>query len=116
MRALADERTFRPGLKTLSFAAFPDKRSMEMSAILAMTRRGYTGGAPWRRMSITGRTEAATAAALGEASVFLSLSRLEGLGMSTPEAMASGCLVVGFAGTGGTGICVGAKRPVGRRR
>jgi len=39
--------------------------------------------------------------AMGEAKVFLSLSRLEGFGLTPLEAMASGCVVAGFTGIGG---------------
>jgi glycosyltransferase involved in cell wall biosynthesis len=45
--------------------------------------------------------EAEVAQRLGESAIFLSLSRLEGVGLPPLEAMASGCLVVGFTGGGG---------------
>ena len=38
---------------------------------------------------------------MGIAKVFLSLSRLEGFGLTPLEAMASGCVVAGFTGIGG---------------
>ena len=41
------------------------------------------------------------AAAMGEAGVFLSLGRLESLGLTPLEAMACGCIVAGFTGIGG---------------
>jgi glycosyltransferase involved in cell wall biosynthesis len=41
------------------------------------------------------------AASLAESAIFLSLSYLEGLGLPPLEAMASGCVVVGYHGYGG---------------
>ena len=38
---------------------------------------------------------------MGQSTIFLSLSRLESLGLGPLEAMASGCIVVGYHGTGG---------------
>ena len=37
----------------------------------------------------------------GESALFLSLSRFESLGLTTLEALASGCIVAGFTGFGG---------------
>jgi len=37
----------------------------------------------------------------GRAAIFLSLSKMEALGLTTLEAMASGCIVVGYRGIGG---------------
>ncbi len=66
-----------------------------------MLRRLHTSAAPWRWAVIQNKSEAEVAAIMGQAAIFLSLSRFEGLGMTTLEAMASGCLVVGFTGIGG---------------
>ncbi len=99
--AFADDRIFRPTDKTLSIACSPAKRPLEFRAIQTMLRRLHVGTAPWRWAVIQDKSEAEVAAIMGQASIFLSLSRLEGLGMSTLEAMASGCLVVGFTGLGG---------------
>src|SRR5262249_4633200 len=38
---------------------------------------------------------------LGESTLYLSLARFESFGLSTLEALASGCLVAGFTGLGG---------------
>jgi len=38
---------------------------------------------------------------MSESTIFLSLQRFEGFGLPALEAMAAGCLVVGFAGDGG---------------
>ena len=99
--AFADERLFAPAAKTLTVACSPQKRPLEFRALQTMLRRLHTSAAPWRWAVIQNTSESDVAAIMGQAAVFLSLSRFEGLGMTTLEAMASGCLVVGFTGLGG---------------
>lgn len=50
---------------------------------------------------LKGKSEAEVAALMGESAICLSLGRLESLGMTALEAMAAGCLVVGYHGGGG---------------
>ncbi len=100
IRCFADERLFRPAAKTWVAAYAPRKRPLEAAAI----RRFHRLLRPdqdlgWVR--IEQATEVQMAEALGGASVFLSLSRLESVGITTLEAMASGCLCAGFTGVGG---------------
>jgi hypothetical protein len=98
--AFADERLFVPAPKQRVIAAIPRKRPEELSAIRHMFER-LTGTNPsWRWEVIEGRSEAETARAVGEAAVFLSLARLEGMSMTILEAMACDCLVAGFTGIG----------------
>ena len=99
--AFADERLFAPATKTLSIACSPTKRPLEFVAIQTMLRRLNVSRSPWRWAVIQDKSEAEVAILMGQATAFLSLGRLEGLGMTTLEAMASGCLVVGFTGVGG---------------
>lgn len=99
--AFADERRFQPGEKHPVIALTPRKRPVEAAAIRFMFARLYRGSARWEWQVVQNAGEAEVAAAFGRASVFLSLSRLEGLGMTTLEAMASGCVPVGFTGIGG---------------
>ncbi|WP_293680150.1 glycosyltransferase [uncultured Phenylobacterium sp.] len=98
--AFADERLFVPAPKTRTIAAIPRKRRQEALAVRHMFGRLHPGADAWTWDVIAGRTEAETAAALGRASVFLSLARLEGMSMTILEAMACGCLVAGFTGIG----------------
>lgn len=98
--AFADERLFVPAPKAKVIAAIPRKRPEELRAIRHMFARLHPGADDWTWDVIEGRTEAETAAALGRASVFLSLARLEGMSMTILEAMACGCLVAGFTGIG----------------
>ena len=51
-------------------------------------------------LPIDGRTERETARLLGQSSIFLNLGRREGFGLPPVEAMASDCVVCGFAGEG----------------
>lgn len=100
VRAFADERVFRPGVKQPIGAYVPRKRPKEVAAI----RRLH--GVLWPDQQIgwvriERASEAQVADALARASVHLSLSRLESVGMTTLEAMASGCICAGFTGIGG---------------
>lgn len=97
----ADERIFRPWEKTHAVAHAPWKRALEAAAIRSFLKTYHPRHArtPWAK--ILNATEAQAAEAMGRCSIFLSLSRLEGLGLTPLEAMASGCLVAGFTGLGG---------------
>ncbi len=99
--AFADERRFQPADKELAIACTPSKRPFEFAAIRTMVSRLYPGPNRWRWDALQAASEVEVASSFGHASVFLSLSRLEGLGMTTLEAMASGCVPIGFAGIGG---------------
>jgi len=99
--AFADERCFRPAPKQRVIAAMPRKRPVELRAIRHMFERMAGDlAAAWRWELIEERSEAEAAGLLGEAAVFLSLARLEGMSMAILEAMACGCLVAGFTGIG----------------
>ena len=98
--AFADERLFIPSPKTRTIAAIPRKRPVELHAIRHMFGRLHPRPEDWSWDVIEDRTEVETAAVLGEAAVFLSLARLEGMSMAILEAMACACLVAGFTGVG----------------
>ena len=55
----------------------------------------------WEVVAIHGKTETEVADLLRSSQVFLSFSQLEGFGLPPLEALACGCLVVGFHGFGG---------------
>ena len=99
--AFADERRFQSAGKELVVACTPAKRPFEFAAIRTMVSRLYPGPGRWCWDTLQSATEPDVARRFGRASLFLSLSRLEGLGMTTLEAMASGCVPVGFTGIGG---------------
>jgi glycosyltransferase involved in cell wall biosynthesis len=55
----------------------------------------------WEVVAIEGKTELEVADILRSSQIFLSFSQLEGFGLPPLEALACGCLVVGFNGFGG---------------
>lgn len=97
-----DQQRFRmPATKKLQVACVPRKRPMEAMAIRDLLRACYPAEreVPWAL--VDGASEAQVAQVMAESAVFLSLARLEALGMTALEAMASGCLVAGFHGSPG---------------
>ena len=98
----ADERLFRPGpAKRFAVAYAPRKRPLEAQAIRGLFRKLHPRHADLEWVELNGLREAEVARAMGECELFLSLNRLESVGMTTLEAMASGCLCTGFLGVGG---------------
>jgi hypothetical protein len=98
----ADERLFRPGPSPQAAVAFaPRKRPLEAAATRNLFRKLHPShaGLPW--VELDGATEVQVAQAMAGSTLFLSLSRLESVGMTPLEAMASGCVCAGFAGVGG---------------
>ncbi|HEX2559108.1 glycosyltransferase [Phenylobacterium sp.] len=99
--AFADERVFRPLEKLHQIAHAPWKRPVETAAIWALFRNYHPRHAQTAWARIEKATEEQVAQAMGRSSLFLSLSKMEGLGLTPLEAMASGCVVAGFKGIGG---------------
>ncbi|HEY8573854.1 glycosyltransferase [Phenylobacterium sp.] len=101
--AFADERIFKPAPagRHDAIAVSPRKRRLELKSIqgfLAASHPRHTA-VPWRVLENMRETD--VAAAFRFSTVCLSLSRLEALGLTPLEAMASGCIVAGFTGVGG---------------
>ena len=97
-----DPALFRPAVsKQKAIAFIPKKRAIEVSYIRDMFCFAYPEHRDWQWRELRGLGEAEVARAMGEASVFLSLSRLEGFGLTPLEAMSAGCVVAGFTGIGG---------------
>lgn len=96
-----DERRFHAASKHDEVAYAPRKRPLEARAIQNLFRhlRPDLAAIPWR--ALEGVEERVVAEAFAGASLFLSLSRLESVGMTPLEAMASGCVCAGFTGIGG---------------
>jgi glycosyltransferase involved in cell wall biosynthesis len=100
--AFADERIFAPGpARRPAVVYVPRKRPLEAQAIRNLFPRLHPRhkDLPW--IALEGATEDQVAQAMAASTLFLSLSRLEAVGMTPLEAMASGCLCAGFAGIGG---------------
>lgn len=97
----ADERRFKPAVKTGNIAMMPWKRMGEANAIRGFFKKLHPRHDTIRWTTILNAHEDQVAEALGKASLFLSLSRGESVGLTPLEAMASGCLCAGFLGVGG---------------
>jgi glycosyltransferase involved in cell wall biosynthesis len=97
-----DRQIFKPAATKENIIAYmPRKRSIEATYLYDMFRFTYPHNKAWTWQELSGLGEGDVAQALGKAKVFLSLSRLEGFGLTPLEAMASGCVVAGFTGIGG---------------
>jgi hypothetical protein len=87
----------RPGKR---IAYMTRKRTSEASEVLRLlSLTGATDG--WELVPIAHQSEGEVAAILRTCRIFLSFGQREGLGLPPLEAMASGCLVVGFDGFAG---------------
>lgn len=87
--------------KKLQVAYMPRKRPMEAEFIRQTCTRLIGSEFVLGWVPLDNLPEGRVAEVLAESAFFLSLSRLEGLGLPPLEAMASGCVVVGFSGYGG---------------
>lgn len=88
------------GGKLRRIAYMPRRRAHEAACVLELLKlRGVLHD--WEVIAIDQRTEAEVADLLRTAQIFLSFSRLEGFGLPALEALACGCLVIGYHGFGG---------------
>ncbi|MCU1362452.1 MAG: glycosyltransferase [Acidimicrobiaceae bacterium] len=102
IRLSMDTELFHPSPdgKTRTIAYMPRKRLKELNQILhVLDRRGSLDG--WELQPIIGVSEVEVARRLGSAAIFLALNDREGIALPSLEAMASGCVVVGFHGGSG---------------
>ena len=101
VRYSVDGRLFQPNTRKIKQIAYmPRKKETDARQVLAILRfrDALKGFAP---VEIKGKTEAQSAAILRESTIFLSFSTQEGWGLPPMEAMACGCIVVGYNGRGG---------------
>ncbi len=98
---VVDARFFQDRPKRLQIAYMPRKRGEDAAFIRRTLAYAFpeTRDVPW--VPIADKTEAEVAEILAESALFLSMNHREGLGLPPLEAMAAGCLVVGFRGGGG---------------
>ena len=102
IRLSLDTELFHPSPdgKTTTIAYMPRKKLKELNQILhILDRRGTLDG--WELQPIIGVSESEVARLLGSAAIFLALNDREGIALPSLEAMASGCVVVGFHGGSG---------------
>lgn len=86
--------------KKKQIAYMPRRRSIDSKRLLqALDARGALSG--WTLAPIDGLNARQVADVMRESMIFLSFSQREGFGLPPLEAMACGCLVVGFHGHGG---------------
>lgn len=81
-------------------AVMPRKRATQVDALVAVTALKWMPPG-WNLGRIDGISERDVANALKRSGLFLSMSEREGFGMPPAEAMACGCIVVGYTGYGG---------------
>lgn len=96
-----DANLFRPGTKQPLVAYMPRKRPYEVRHIVGRFMWRYPEHEQFKFAEIDRCPSARVAEILGTSSIFLSTNHLEGLGLPPLEAMAAGCLVVGYHGEGG---------------
>lgn len=96
-----DPAVFHPRPKIERIVCIPRKRRIEAAYLRDLFGHSHPEFRDVEWLLLESKTEPEIAAALGESTVFLSLSRLEGFGLTPIEAMASGCVVAGFTGIGG---------------
>jgi glycosyltransferase involved in cell wall biosynthesis len=97
-----DQALFKPAaIKHNVISFMPRKRSIEATYIRDMFRFQFPQYRDWKWQELNNFSESEIAGMMGASKVFLSLSRLEGFGLTPLEAMAAGCVVAGFTGIGG---------------
>jgi hypothetical protein len=96
-----DPALFRPGeTKRRQICFMPRKHADEALQVFNFLKfRGRLGG--WTIVALDGKSEAETAAILRQSLIFLSFGYPEGLPLPPLEAMACGCLLIGYHGMGG---------------
>jgi hypothetical protein len=101
LRYAIDPELFAPGKEKKDHIAFmPRKQGEDILQVLNILRfRGALKG--FTLVPIHQKTAAETAAILRAARVFLSFGHPEGFGLPAAEAMACGCVTVGYHGGGG---------------
>jgi hypothetical protein len=101
LRYGVDPRVFAcRGEKARAVAFMPRKNAGDVTQVVNILKhRGALAG--WELVPIDGLSEAGVASALGRCAVFLSFGGPEGFGLPPLEAMACGCVVVGYHGRGG---------------
>ncbi len=92
---------FSPGgSKERAITYMPRRRFVDLEQVLRiLERRGALTG--WRLYPIDGLPEQAKGEVLRRSAIFLSFNEREGFGLPPVEAMAAGCVVIGFTGGGG---------------
>ena len=102
VRVGLDDAVYHPPTQAPSnrIAYMPRRRRDDVAAVLGLLEmRGVFDR--WEPVAIDGCSEAEVASALRSSRLFLSFSEREGFGLPPCEALACGCIVVGFDGFAG---------------
>ncbi|MDO5703844.1 MAG: glycosyltransferase [Paracoccus sp. (in: a-proteobacteria)] len=96
-----DSAMFHPGdVKKRQISYMPRKRRSEVELVVkALRDRGRV--TDFDVVEIDGLPQPQAAEILRESLIFLAFSHAEGFGLPPAEAMAAGCIVIGFTGVGG---------------
>jgi glycosyltransferase involved in cell wall biosynthesis len=97
-----DTELFRPGVKARPTIAWMPRRRPLEAAVLDRLLRNDPRSDGVEFCVLSELTEPEVAEALGRTSVFIALGISEGFGLPVAEALAAGCLVVGYPAGGGT--------------
>jgi glycosyltransferase involved in cell wall biosynthesis len=93
---------FKPLAPPITLACMPRKGPNNLHLVRGLLAAcGHADGKDLAWLEIDGLPKDQVAARLRDAHIYVSTSMYEGLGLPPLEAMAAGCLVVGFAGGGG---------------
>lgn len=95
-----DTKLFSPSAKKMQIAYMPRKNAREFQMIYRIFRTAFPEFHHIPFISIDGIPHTSVADHLAESAIFLAHTYPEGLSRKTLEAMACGCIVVGFTGLG----------------
>ena len=93
---------FAPGDKRLQIAFSPIKRPQEVAFIIGSFKSQHPEFADVAWLALSKMSREACAQIMAQSAVYAAFAMLEGLGLMSLEAMASGCQVVGYTGNGGS--------------
>lgn len=96
-----DQDLFRPGTERQRQICYSPRKSEHLIAGVINTLKVRKSLDGWTLVPFQGISQTEVAEVFRESAIFLSFSEYEGFGLPAAEAMASGCLVVGFHGGGG---------------
>ena len=98
MHYAIDPRLFYPGVTKKRQICFMPRRNLQDAVQVINILKFRDALADFDVVAIEGKSEAETAAILRESMIFLSFSTAEGFGLPPAEAMACGCITIGYHG------------------